>query len=119
MTTFGNLIRQYRIDARRTLKEAAELLKVSVVYVSEVELDKRPPFSIERIQQLARFYGINDESALIKEAIMKRGQLEVDISSQSPWQIDALAGLARGGITEEQWKKICGVIEAKGDEPNE
>jgi transcriptional regulator with XRE-family HTH domain len=110
MPTFGQLIREARRRARKTLQDAATVLNVSVVYVSEVELGKRPPFSAERIEKLAVLYNA-EASPLLEAACRERGYLEIDMASPSDWQLKVVSGLARGGLTEEQWEEIYKVIE--------
>ncbi len=112
MAKFGEMIRKCRIAAGKTLKQAADLLSVSVVYISEVELGKRPAFSRERIESLAKLYG-TDPQPLLEEACREKGFLEVDMEFASPVQLRALSGLARGGLTEDQWEDICNVIQRK------
>jgi transcriptional regulator with XRE-family HTH domain len=110
---FGQLIREARRNARVTLQEAAELLGVSTVYVSEVELSKRPPFSIDRIRKLAKFYKVPDQP-LISVAISQRGFFELQGSSPSLVQLRALSGMARGELTETQWEQISKIVERGG-----
>jgi transcriptional regulator with XRE-family HTH domain len=110
---FGQLIREARRNAHVTLQEAAEELRVSTVYVSEVELSKRPPFSVRRIQKLAEFYKVTDQP-LISAAISQRGFFELQGSSPSTFQLRALSGMARGELTDEQWKGISDIVEHGG-----
>lgn len=110
---FGQMIREARRDAHVTLQEAAEVLGVSTVYVSEVELSKRPPFSVGRIQKLAEFYKVSDQP-LISAAISQRGFFEIQGTSPSPFQLRALSGMARGELTDEQWEKISKIVERGG-----
>jgi len=110
MPTFGKLVREARRRAKKTLQDAARVLNVSVVYVSEVELGKRPPFTAERIERLSEFYKA-DATPLLEAACRERGYLEIDMDSPSDWQLKAVSGLARGGLTEEQWEEIYNVIE--------
>lgn len=52
---FGNALRQMRVDAKVTLGQLAELLGVSISYLSDVETGRRPPLSNERIEKAGRF----------------------------------------------------------------
>jgi transcriptional regulator with XRE-family HTH domain len=107
---FGQLIREARRNARITLQQAAELLDVSTVYVSEVELSKRPPFNLGRIRKLASLYQVSDQP-LMSAAISERGFFEIQSSSASPIQLRALSGMARGELTDEQWEQISQIVE--------
>lgn len=116
---FGQMIREARREAHVTLQEAAKLLGVSTVYISEVELAKRPPFSFPRIRELAARYGVSDQY-LVEQAIAERGFFEVQGESPSSMQLRALSGMARGELTDDQWKKILKIVEdereGSGDE---
>jgi transcriptional regulator with XRE-family HTH domain len=116
MAKFGEMIREARRRAKKTLQAAANVIGVSIVYVSEVELGKRPPFSAERTEKLANFYE-TDVRPLLQAACRERGYLEIDMHSSSESQLRAVSGLARGGISEKQWEQICDVIE-KGPSRN-
>lgn len=107
---FGHMIRSARRDAHITLQEAGNLIGVTPVYISEVELSKRPPFSIPRIRALAKIYGVND-SYLIEQAISERGFFEIHANSASSVQLRVLSGMARGELNDEQWQKISRIIE--------
>jgi transcriptional regulator with XRE-family HTH domain len=113
---FGSLLRKARVSARVTLQEAADALGVSVVYVSEVELTKRPPFSIPRIRQLATLYRVADRP-LIEAALAERRYFEIQDPSPSKDQMRALSGMARGGLTDDQWKRIVDIV-APGEDEN-
>lgn len=111
---FGKLIREARRDALVTLQNTAKFLGVSAVYISEVELSKRPPFSIQRIQALAKYFQVS-ERPLIEAAIRERKHLEIQGSSPSKMQLRALSGMARGELSEKQWEQISNIVE-KGTE---
>ena len=110
---FGQMMREVRRDAHVTLQEAADAIGVSAVYVSEVELSKRPPFSIPRIKKLAERYGVSD-SLLIEQAISERGFFEVQGTEPSTSQLRALSGMARGELSEDQWDQIKEIVERGG-----
>lgn len=52
-TPFGNLIRNYRVAAKISLRRAADALEVSHVYWSEVERGRRGPFARARLHRLS------------------------------------------------------------------
>src|SRR5258706_6084478 len=64
---FGDLLREQRIAARHPLSAIAQLLAVSIAYVSDVERSRRNPFSDDRIFTIARFLGA-DPLPLIEAA---------------------------------------------------
>ncbi|MDE0699154.1 MAG: helix-turn-helix transcriptional regulator [Acidimicrobiaceae bacterium] len=110
---FGDALRKARQDAGKTLGDVARLLKVSVVYVSDVERGNRRPFSSERIIKIARFLKA-DPAPLISTADLEKGVIEYDISKAKPLEArvvgDLVSGLARGGVTEDQLKQIKTIL---------
>ena len=110
---FGMLLRQMRRDAGKTLGDVARLLDISVVYVSDVERGQRNPFSRERVKELAKFLG-GAEDDLLKAADQDKGVIEYDIRLAEPLAARVVgglvAGLHRGGITDEQLKQIETVL---------
>ena len=110
---FGDALRRTRQDAGRTLGDVAKLLDVSVVYVSDVERGNRRPFSNERLLKIARFLNA-DPAPLIRAADVERGVIEYDISNAKPLEAavvgDLVSGLARGGVTDDQLRKIKTIL---------
>jgi transcriptional regulator with XRE-family HTH domain len=115
---FGDLLRKLRRKADKTLGEVARLLGISVVYVSDVERGNRKPFSNERIVRIADLLG-EDPTALIEAADWERGFIEYDIKKARPLEADVVgglvAGLARGGVTDEQLQNIKRILRERTD----
>lgn len=111
---FGDALRRNRHDAEKTLGDVAELLGVSVVYVSDVERGNRGPFSNERIIKVAELVN-TDPAPLIAAAAAERGVFEYDIANAKPLEAavvrDLVSGLARGGFTDEQLEQIKKILE--------
>ncbi len=110
---FGDTLRKTRQNAKKTLGDVARLLEVSVVYVSDVERGNRRPFSNERIIRVASFLD-TDPAPLIAAADVEKGVIEYDISKAKPLEAavvgDLVSGLARGGVTVDQLKKIRNIL---------
>lgn len=110
---FGEALRRTRQDAKMTLGDVARLLDVSVVYVSDVERGNRRPFSNERILKVARLLEA-DPAPLIAAADVEKGVIEYDITKAKPLEAsvvgDLVSGLARGGVTEDQLKRIRRIL---------
>jgi transcriptional regulator with XRE-family HTH domain len=113
---FGKLLRKIRIEAGRSIGEVARHLGVSTVFVSDVERGVRAPLSPERIRQAAGFLGI-DAGPLLLAAAMQKKVFEFDISGATPAELRVLSGMARGGVTEQQWAEILRILgeEAEGE----
>jgi transcriptional regulator with XRE-family HTH domain len=118
---FGDLLRRLRRKANRTLGDVARLLGVSVVYLSDVERGNRRPLSHERILKVAIYLEV-DPAALMKAADRERGVIEYDIRKARPLEADVVgglvAGLARGGITDEQLQSIQRILK-EGEDSDE
>jgi transcriptional regulator with XRE-family HTH domain len=110
--TFGGLVRQGRRRLNKSLQDVADALGVTVVYVSEVERGKRPPFTIERLPALAKVLEL-DLGDLRAAAWAERGMIEWDPSTTSDMQIEALMALARGGLSENQLEEILKIARQK------
>ena len=110
---FGDRLRRTRQKAKKTLGDVAKLLEVSVVYVSDVERGNRRPFSNGRILRVASFLEA-DPAPLIAAADVDKGVIEYDISRAKPLEAAVVgglvSGLARGGVTDDQLKKIRNIL---------
>ena len=111
---FGEVLRQARRDAGKTLGEIARLLDVSTVYVSDVERGNRRPFARERILKIADFLR-KDAGPLLTAADCEKGVIEYDIKDASSREAkvvgDLVTGLARGGITKDQLNQIQEILD--------
>jgi transcriptional regulator with XRE-family HTH domain len=102
-----------RRKADKTLGDVARELGVSIPYLSDVERGNRKPFTTERLIQLAVFLKANP-TLLIEAADREKGIIEYDIRRASPLQADVVgglvAGLARGGVSDEQLENIRTIL---------
>ena len=118
--SFGEILRQLRRKADKTLGDVARLLGVSVVYLSDVERGNRNPFSRGRILRIAEFLD-SDPAELLEAADRERGTIEYDITHASPLQAEVVGGLvtglARGGISDGKLRRIQDVL--RGGEENQ
>jgi len=73
---FGEVLRRLRRETGKTLGEVARLLRVSTVYVSDVERGNRKPFCARRILEIADFLG-KDAEELLKASDRERGSNRV------------------------------------------
>lgn len=116
---FGDVLRRLRRRKNRTLGDVSHLLGVSVVYLSDVERGNRNPLNRERILKVADFLEA-DPAELLEAADRERGFIEYDIRKARPLEADVVgglvAGLARGGISDEQLEGIQRILkEVKED----
>lgn len=115
---FGDLLRKARRKADKTLGDLAGLLGVSVVFLSDVERGNRKPLSNERIVKIAAFLR-TDPAEMMEAADRDRGFIEYDIRKARPLEADVVgglvAGLARGGVTEDQLRRIHRILNGEED----
>lgn len=116
---FGDLLRKQRRQADKTLGDLAKVLGLSVVFISDVERGNRKPFSNERILRIAEFLCL-PPAPLMEAADQERGFIEYDIRKARPLEVDVVgglvAGLARGGISDEQLHNIQKILNGEQDD---
>jgi transcriptional regulator with XRE-family HTH domain len=61
---FGDLLREQRLRASKSLQEVAAVIGVSIAYVSDVERGRRSPFKPDRIIRVAALLGCDAEMLL-------------------------------------------------------
>ncbi len=114
---FGDALRRRRREAGKTLSDVAGVLGVSIVYVSDVERGNRRPLDSERIIKVSKYLD-SDPGPLIQAAARERGVIEYDISKAAPLEADVVgglvSGLARGGVTDDQLRKIQLILQKGG-----
>ena len=114
---FGAALRAARREAGKRLSDVADLLGVSVVYVSDVERGNRRPFGNDRILRVTHYLK-TDAARLIAAADQERGVIEYDITKARPLEADVVgglvSGLARGGVTDYQLRKIRTILRKDG-----
>jgi transcriptional regulator with XRE-family HTH domain len=115
---FGELLRKERRQADKTLGDVSRLLGISVVYLSDVERGNRRPLNNERILKIAKFLKKNP-TPLMEAADRERGFIEYDIRKARPLAADVVgglvAGLARGGVTDDQLHNIQRILNGEED----
>ena len=111
---FGMAIRHRREQQKKSLKDFAAALNESIVYVSDLELGDRPPPFGKKLQQIAEFLDI-PENTILSLAKQERQCIEFSISdSNSPVAQVALALACYGeDLTEQQAQKIIKILNLK------
>ena len=113
---FGELLRQLRKERKKTMGDVANLLGVSVPFVSDVERGNRTPFSPERIHQIAKYLN-TDPTPLLKAAAATKGTFELDAKRVSEKGQQFAASLMRSWsrLTEEQFEKLAQALPDEED----
>ncbi len=58
---FGEFISKKRVEKQITLRKMADMLGVSAPFLTDVEKDRRNPFDMEKLTQLAQILGLTPE----------------------------------------------------------
>jgi len=96
------------------LKELADALGWSTVYVSDLERGRRNPPAPEKIHEIAEFLDIRVDE-LLDLANEDRQRVELNLLQKSPRQAKAALMLARSwdGLSDEEADNIVKVLERK------
>lgn len=120
--TFGSELRKIREDHPDSvsMKTLADAIGVSVVYVSDIERDRRNPPSAERIGVLLKTLGASERmDEMMALAAVSRKSVDIPVQNKSADAVMAIASLARraenGDITDKMWKEILSLV-SKGKE---
>lgn len=107
MKRFGERLRELREGSKKRLKDLADALDCSVVYVSDVELGRRNPPSAERIMKIARFLK-EDPTEMLNLADNERRRIELDINENKPKHAKTALLLARqwDHLTDEEVERL-------------
>lgn len=111
-STFGRRVRARRIEKGLLLKDLAKAIGCTVVYLSEIELDRKAPPSLDKVKAIADVLEL-EEQELRALALASRPRLELDLEDK-PERYQPLAlALARSwnDLTETQVKKIMKALE--------
>ena len=103
---FGQVLKEERVRAGRSMGEVAKALKVSTTFVSDVERGVRTPFTAERIMQFSNFLNLPAQRTdrLLQEAAACRGAFELGVQGAYIGEMHMRVGAAlmRGWATLEQ-----------------
>lgn len=70
---FGEFISKKRIEKKITIRKMAEMLNVSAPFLTDVEKDRRNPFDMEKLTQLASILNLSkEENALMLDLAGKK-----------------------------------------------
>lgn len=97
--TFGEMVRDLRVKKKMHLSRLAEALNCSVVYVSDIERDRRNPPSFDKIITIAETLGV-DPNQLLKLAAQTKKKVELEIDNVDEKRESTALMLARS------WKKL-------------
>lgn len=107
MGIFGTTLRAMREAAEKSLRDLANAVGVSAVYISDVERGKRNPPQEDKLRKIADFLHIDFQN-LEELAIRDRKRVELDIDDGRGPVSEAAFALARkwSTLTDEQAEEI-------------
>lgn len=106
---FGDFISRKRIEKKITIRKMADMLGVSAPFLTDVEKDRRNPFDIEKLNQLAHILELTKEekNEMLNLAGKKRKAVAPDLSEyimQRDYVSAALRTARDLDAGEEEWK---------------
>jgi len=101
--TFGELLREKRIEKGFSLRKFAELVGVSPTYLSQVEQGNVMPPTADRVKRMAELLGVNPD-----EWIALAGRVPEDLPGIIQKEPTAMPELLReaSGLTADQLRKL-------------
>jgi len=112
---FGDLLRNTRKKAGKSMLDLAQHLGVSVVFISDVERGNRAPFTSDKILKVAELLEVDPEP-LLQVAAETRGTFELDATQVSGKAREVGAVLMRGWteLNERDLDLIAQIVRRRG-----
>lgn len=108
---FGEFISKKRVEKQITLRKMADMLGVSAPFLTDVEKDRRNPFDMEKLTQLAEILGLSNEERelMFNLAGKKRNAVAPDLPEyimERDYVSAALRTARDLDAGEEEWKQF-------------
>lgn len=108
---FGDFLYQKRIENKITMRQMADELGVSPVFISDIEKDRRNPFDVNRLKQLVSFLNLTDEERdlMYDLAGKKRNEVAPDLHdyiTENDYVSAALRTCRDLEVGEEEWARM-------------
>jgi transcriptional regulator with XRE-family HTH domain len=118
---FGDFIKAKRLKKEIILREMAEMLDISIAYLSDIENNRRYPMDNDKIEVLIKVLEISPEEqeVLYDLAGKERKEVSPDLleytmdSEISPYVRTALRKAKLNDATVEDWKRFIEQLERK------
>lgn len=109
--TFGSFIRDARTSQGKTLKDVAEHMGWSIIYLSDIERERRNPPKPDAIKKLGAFLGV-PEKELYNKIDMQRQRVELEIKPGNEKATDAALLLARKwtDFTDDEFSELIKLL---------
>ena len=107
---FGEFISRKRVEKKITLRKMADMLGVSAPFLTDVEKDRRNPFDMEKLTQLAKILNLSKEenAQMLDLAGKKRNAVAPDLPEYIMERdyVSAALRTARDLDAEEEWNQF-------------
>ena len=114
---FGEFISKKRVEKKITLRKMADMLGVSAPFLTDVEKDRRNPFDMEKLTQLAQILNLSKEenAQMLDLAGKKRNAVAPDLPEYI-MERDYVSEDSKGlGCRRRRMEPVCrGTEKAKG-----
>lgn len=111
--TFGSFFRAKRLEKKLTLRNLAEILKLSHVYISNIENERRPAPKGAVLDRLPEIFGLNKEETELMYDLAAQSRERVSVSGDLPEYIMekdivrvALRTAKDVDATDEEWQEF-------------
>lgn len=120
MSSFGRYLRDLRERAGMRLKNLADEMEWTAVYLSDIERGRRNPPSPEKIVRIAEILGVDSEE-LIDLANKEKKRVVLDLNEDSPVRMDFALMLARSwdGITDDEAEQLKDILRRRPKKQDE
>lgn len=116
---FGTYLKTLRTEREITLKTMAEVLRISLSFMSDVEQNRRKPFDSDKLGKIATYMQLDDDAkALLYDlAAKEKGTIPDDIddlmmhTEVGDMARHALRLTNAGVIDEADWKQFIREVE--------
>lgn len=108
---FGEFISRKRVEKKITLRKMADMLGVSAPFLTDVEKDRRNPFDMEKLTQLAQILNLSKEenAQMLDLAGKKRNAVAPDLPEyimERDYVSAALRTARDLDAGEEEWNRF-------------
>jgi transcriptional regulator with XRE-family HTH domain len=108
---FGEFISKKRVEKQITLRKMADMLGVSAPFLTDVEKDRRNPFDMDKLTQLANILqlSVEDNQTMLNLAGKKRNAVAPDLPEyiiERDYVSAALRTARDLDAGEEEWKQF-------------
>ena len=108
---FGEFINKKRVEKKITLRKMADMLGVSAPFLTDVEKDRRNPFDMEKLTQLAKILNLSKEenAQMLDLAGKKRNAVAPDLPEyimERDYVSAALRTARDLDAGEEEWNRF-------------